>query len=128
MLEQKYMIVRNLNGVNELEKALAVINKKYNNNIQFNRHPEYLSKNSIRFTLKVIDSKKDGARTGFTGRRLINACWHVHGNLFDALFEINPQAVVISRGKKITIDGGNWEDGNIGSMIKPLYFSEACNC
>lgn len=128
------MIVRNLNGLDQLYQALVVVNKKYNNNIQFNREPEYISKNAIRFTLKVKDSKEAGHRLGFanlnTGkqRRLINACWHVHGDLFDALFEINEKAVIVSAGKKITVDNGNWEDRNIGGQMYPLYFSEACDC
>jgi hypothetical protein len=48
--------------------------------------------------------------------------------MFDALFNINPKAVIISMGNKIDINNGNWKDKNIGSKIDPLYFSEACNC
>lgn len=109
--------------------ALAEVNKKYDNNIIFNRFDRNGS--GFNFTLRVVDSKKAGHRRGFTGRRLCSACWHVHGDYFDALLDISPEAVIISRGgpgAHIDKHGGNWQDCNIGSQIRPLYFSEACDC
>lgn len=107
----------------DLEKALELTNAQYDSNVEWNRHP-----NTGGFTLKVKDSKGKGARRGFSGRRLINACWHVHGDFFDNLFEVVPEASVRSRGQVITKEFGNWEDDNIGSKMSPLYFSEACDC
>ncbi len=131
------MIVRNLKGKEDLYKALVKTNKSFKGNIQFNRHPQAINQggSSFRFTLKVIDSRSKGARLGFPSsgdydkrRRMISACWHVHGTFFDCLFEIRPEAVITSRGKKITAEYGNWEDFDIGSLVQPYYMSEACKC
>lgn len=121
------MIAKNC-SIEDLERALKEVNKKYENNITFNRYPEKYG-NGIRFTLRVKDSKKAGHRIGHTGRRLINACWHVHGDFFDALFKINPEAIIIvGSNRKITKNYGNWQDWNIGSVLYPLMYSEACEC
>ena len=132
------MIIRKIKR-NELEKALNKINKKYKNNIIFNRFDQ-INDSSFKITLKCKDSKKPGHRLGFknydwsTGeqigkqRHLINACWHVHGDFFDAIFNINKDARIRSNNKLITINEGNWEDRNIGSQIYPMMYSEACEC
>ena len=117
----------------ELMKALDIVNAKYHN-ITFNRHPENISKNRIRFTLRVIRSRGMGGRLSFSTtskgnrRHIPSACWHVHGDFFDALFEINPNIWIKCHEKKISKDGGNWEDRDIGSMMNPLMYSEACDC
>ena len=121
-------------------KALKLVNKKYKWNITFNRF-DSLSENRHQVTLKVIDSYKPGHRFGFnhnygslnptvnTNRRhLPCACWHVHGHFFESLFSIDRETVIIAKGKKITKEGGNWEDTNIGSIMAPMYFSEAYEC
>ena len=119
--------------IGDLESALRVVNKKYNGNIRFKR----LEPNGrgVNFTLTVNSSREPGHRRGFhrydgkDPRRIAAACWHVHGDFFDSLFEIAPNAIVRSgRDKVITNRGGNWQDWNIGSQMYPLYFSEACDC
>ena len=127
------MIAKNTN-TNQLVQALNAVNNIYDDNIEFNRYPEWIGK-QIRFTLRVKDSHGKGARLGFyqnpnTGNRrhLVSACWHVHGNFFEQLFKIAPDAEIIAGNKTITKNFGNWEDRNIGSMMSPLYFSEACEC
>lgn len=122
------MIIKNIN-VSDLEKALEVTNKKYNNNIIWQRAPEAMGRR-YRFTLRVKSSKEAGARRGTDQKRrkLINACWHVHGDMFEAIFKIAPGAVITTGGKKITADAGNWEDRNIGSIMSPCYYSDACEC
>jgi hypothetical protein len=129
------MIAKNVTK-QDLLKALESINKDYENNIVF----KTLSPKGkhFTFTLTVKSTKGPGTRKGFsptsTGKekRVSAACWHVHGNFFDSLLSINPQAVVVSNwsgGKTvITKDGGNWQDVNIGSIMRPLMFSEACFC
>ena len=123
-MEALTMKARNTNR-NEMEKALVVINKKYKRNITWKRFDDG---KTINFTLTVKSSKGPGGRIGFTGRRVAAACWHVHGDFFDALFGINPAAVIVSMGERISINGGNWQDKNIGSQIQPMYYSEACEC
>lgn len=145
------MLIKNTTK-EQIESALMATNKVFDNNIMFNRF-DAANRKQTRFnvTLKTKDSKKAGHRRGFpafTGfnslpdwskrRRLAYACWHVHGTFFEKLFEIAPIAAIHSgsslanpnRGNNgwITIDGGNWEDRNIGSQLNPYYFSEACDC
>ena len=118
------MKARNTNR-KEMEAALAVINKKYKGNVIWKRFDDG---KTINFTLTVKSSKGPGGRIGFTGRRVAAACWHVHGDFFDALFAINPGSVIVSMGERITVNGGNWQDKNIGSHMNPMFYSEACEC
>lgn len=114
----------------DLVRALAHINDKYAGNVEFNRLD---NKN---FTLRVKDSEGPGHRLHlhynldglYSQRRSTSACWHVHGDFFDELFQINPEAMIYSAGRKITESAGNWEDWNIGSKMFPVYFSESCEC
>jgi hypothetical protein len=115
----------------ELEKALTKVNAKYGGNVKWNREPEPEGRR-FRFTLRVISSKGPGHSRGFgfkgeLGKRLPSACWHVHGDLFDALLA-NDGVYIISRGNRIDKDGGNWEDFNVGSMMYPVNASEKCDC
>jgi len=108
--------------INELQTALNIINKKYGGNISFETL-EQKTKNRVSFTLKA-KSGLPGSRTSHSGRKLPKASWHVHGDFFDALFNIRPDIYIISLGKRIDINGGNWEDANIGSIVNPVYYSE----
>lgn len=110
----------------DMSKVLRVINKKYNNNVIWNRYEQ--KGNQIHFTLRVRDSKKAGHRVSYAGRRIPSACWHVHGDFFDALFNIAPDAVVYSRGITVTKGYSNWMDWNCGSKLIPFFMSEACGC
>ena len=125
--------------IQELTWALDQINRKYDNNIIFRRLEQ--KGKTVHFTLKVCDSRGPGHRRGVPqfgkeGRRMPYACWHVHGDFFDALFAIQPKAVIITSGSlanplssnSITIDGGNWQDWGIGSYMFPCMMSEACDC
>jgi hypothetical protein len=140
-----------------LEKALAVVNRKYKGNIKFKTLAPLNQKgNRYTFTLTVNSCAAPGHRLAafpherklrlnqldqFTLRlkglpwpvemvykRLSAACWHVHGDMFDAIFKLVPETVIMSRGNKITRQCGNWEDYNIGSQAQPVYASEACGC
>jgi len=130
------MIIKNVLQ-EDLKQALAKVNKDFDDNICWNRFEGI--RNGFIVTLAVRNSHGKGARLGFqiserTGQRrhLINACWHVHGHFFDALLEINPKADIttcishIYKHEDRVI--GNWEDKQIGSMMDPLYASEACEC
>jgi hypothetical protein len=122
----------------ELIKALLIVNKKYDNNVEFNRYPEKIKKsNRMLFTLKVKDCSKPGHRIGFfptkkgNPRRLSAACWHVHGDYFEALFSVNPECYVLTSrfgNTKVTKEKGNWTDQDVGSMMRPAKLSELCDC
>jgi hypothetical protein len=117
------MKVRNCT-INHLENALEIINKKYQGNVTFNRLEQK------RFTLRVKDSSGPGARRGFhNNRKLVSACWHVHGDFFDALFKVKPDAEVFSSSTGwIDRFHGNWIDFGVGSMVYPKRMSEMCKC
>lgn len=110
--------------------ALDIVNEEYAGNITFQTAPESLNKKETRFSfrLSVIDSKESGARRSATGRRIAAACWHVHGDFFEALISITPTAEIRTAGGVINAAGGNWQDRNIGSYYQPLMHSEACEC
>ena len=106
----------------EIYEALETANLKFEGNLAFDRiYPE---DEGFRLTLRVKDSKGPGHRIGFSGRRLVRACWHAHGTFFDAL----PTTATIRTGRRVIHPGDAWEDFNIGSIIYPFYYSEACEC
>ena len=113
--------------IRQLEIALIQVNKVYKNNIIF-KDIEQVSSKIVNFTLRVKDSKGSGARRSYSGRRLVSACWHVHGNLFDCLIDMDESIYIQSLGKRIDKDGGNWVDWNIGSKFCPVYISYCCDC
>ena len=128
------MIVKNA-ALENFHAALAVVNARYDGNIKF-KTLESKGKR-ISFTLTVLSTTigkgkakvtVPGVSIGPNGRRIAAACYHVHGDFFDALFRVCPDAVVMSLGKVITKDGGNWQDWNKGSMIYPKLASECCEC
>lgn len=109
--------------INELHQALRLINLNYDGNISFETLKQVSSKR-ISFTLRA-KSGLIGARKSASGRNMPKASWHVHGELFDTLFKINPTIFIISLGKKITITGGNWQDQKIGGDFSNYqYMSE----
>lgn len=110
-----------------LEKALKRVNEKYGDNIIWNRQPDKTG-NRYNFTLKCKDSKQPGHRIGHSSQRMVSACWHVHGNFFDIVWDIEPEAIIWAGVLKMESQADNWQDRNIGSVIHPLYFSEACDC
>jgi hypothetical protein len=102
-------------------QAIENVNQQKGYQIKLNRDEQ--KGKWFNFTLKT-DSKIPGARTSWTGRNMPKASWHAHGYIFDAIFEIEPQAIIYSGGDKITKDSGNWNDRNIGSIMYPCYFSK----
>ena len=126
------MIAKNVT-MEDLQKALASVNSRYQGNIKF-KTLEHKG-NRISFTLTVIDSKAPGHRRTPSGKRLAAACFHVHGHLFEELFRISPEAGILSSGslanpqkpKWITKAGGNWQDWQMGGY-PPMMVSRACDC
>lgn len=101
--------------------ALAAIREKYPT-VDFNRY-ERRGK-YIHFTLKA-KSGAPGSRNSYSGRRGPWAAWHVHGLLFDKVFELEPGAVIYSMGEKQK--PGEWKDRQIGSFVAPVLMSETDN-
>lgn len=139
------MQVKN-SSIAELESALKIVNKKYDNNIQFKRIDKM--GNKVIFTLKVKNANK---KHGTTKGRALNygyvmkqqnpnypsgsyassgsACWHVHGEFFEALLSINDNAVITSVIGTIDKNGGNWQDKEVGAPYYGyLMMSDLCEC
>lgn len=116
------MLIRNVSLL-DLETALGDTNDAFENNVIWNRSPEPVGK-GFRLTLRVKDSKGAGARRSNAGRRLVSACWHVHGTFFDNL----PEGAAIRTGEITVHPHEDWQDRNIGSMFQPLMHSDACEC
>ena len=111
----------------DLEEALRRVNEKYNRQVCWNRVPNKTNK-GIHFTLKVKTNRSEGHSISQLGRHISSACWHVHGDFFDCLFEVEPEARVFALGREITKHYGNWQDFNRGSLMNPKYASEMCEC
>ena len=118
----------------QLEAALAVVNVRYSGNVRLIHGT--VAKAWRRFTLRVNSSKGPGAKismTSFGDRRSVAACWHVHGDFFDALWNLEGGSVgayYVEAGRvgRMHGRGDNWQDFNIGSQYRPVRFSESCEC
>jgi hypothetical protein len=125
------MLVRNVDQ-GDLDNALASVNEVFSGNVRFRRcDREGNSRgggSTYRVTLTVNDSSAPGSRrsVGYNaGRRIAAACWHVYGMYFDSLPD---QAVIVVSGQSPSKPGDPWVDRNIGSMMYPVRYSEACLC
>jgi len=117
----------------QLESVMAKVSKRlYKGNLEF----VYLEphKNHVQFTLRVKDSHGKGARLGMTGRHMVSACWHAHRDLMREIFTQYPNARLVSA--QAVYDGAadftqkHLATGykNIGSMMQPLTYEQACEC
>lgn len=87
-----------------------------------------------RFTLRPRSTKGQYARRGHTGRRVNAICYHGHYAVMERLFETAPEAILISA--MVRYDGVDdfyakaEEVGgrNVGSIMEPLLYFEACDC
>lgn len=109
----------------QLQAALAEVNKKFAGNVKFNRF-EMTNQTAAKVTLTVIDSRAPGGRIGLSGKQVCAACWHVYGTFIDEV--IKADGKVFTNNQWIESHDQNWQDWNIGSQYRPLYYSEACDC
>ena len=123
--------------VEELERIKNNVAAEYGYNVRYKRIPEPVGK-AISFTLTVVSSKLDGSRrsqdSGGKVRKVSAACWHVHRDLFERIFAINPDA----RVQTAIADYRGSDDFyakypqtgaiNVGSLYQPLSARNACNC
>lgn len=116
----------------DIEVALEAVNELYDGNIKFKRF-DYAGRtrkggDKYNVTLTVKDSSKAGSRRSREGRRIAAACWHVHGEFMDALPEGAEIVTSTANGRMVKSPGDYWEDYNIGSIMYPMYASDACEC
>lgn len=114
-------------SIEDLEKALKIVNEQFDNNVAWEQEPNWKGKRLI-FTLRTKNSRGKGAYITIMNRHIPKACWHVHGEFFDTLFEINSKAIIQALGRNIDRNGGNWVDSNIGPPMNPKFRSECCDC
>ena len=106
-----------------LVKALENVNKAQGYKLTFNRCPESQGRFQ-HFTIRSEKSKIHGASISHSGRNTTSASWEAHGNFFEELLKLDPTCKIISAKSTIDINGGNWQDFNIGSLYQPMYASE----
>lgn len=89
--------------------------------------------NHATFTLRVHSSRGSGARRSWNDRRTVSACWHAHWDVFRAMFDTYPDAVI--RTSMATYTADTFEDRaestryqNVGSMMSPAYMADLCEC
>lgn len=86
----------------------------------------------ISVKLGTADSKRHGSRLASSGRHGKWLCWHGFRDVFRAVMEVNPEAVVRT-GKAVYRGSKGFEDvypstgrQNVGSMVEPAYMPELC--
>jgi hypothetical protein len=120
----------------ELVVALSAVNAEYQGNVTFKSGPSCNGGKWTHFTLRVKSSSGPGHRVtvGSPSRKMIAACWHLHYDFMEHLFNINPDAVLVSAVARYE-GRADFEDRavetaytNIGSMARPVYLGDACAC
>lgn len=128
------MIVKNA-AMENFHAALAIVNARYDGNIKFKQLEP--TGRRIKFNLTVCRTSEGTGKNKVTlpgvsikrGKRIAAACWHVHGDFFDALFDLAPDAEIFSAMTGIWEKKGDpWKDYEVGTGFEPLKASQACNC
>jgi len=118
------------------ESALEVVNLKFEDNVKMDITQNWTSSGMPRHSIKVgvHSSFEPGGRYNpNSGRHIAAACWHVFGELLDALGAIcqdDALVVLFADQSRLIVHPADhgWIDRNIGSMYQPLYYSESCHC
>ena len=120
----------------DIEAALAKANEVFGGNIQFKRFD--FDRNSptwgptYQVTLTVLDSRGPGSKESASGsgRRVAACCFHVFGVFMDALPADCRIKTASPGGRMIVSPGDSWDarDGQVGSMMYPVWASELCDC
>lgn len=123
----------------ELHAVVAKLNAPslYDGNIVVeNAEAKNAKGTRISVKLGTADSKRHGSRRAWSGRHGKWLCWHGFRDVFRAVMEVNPDAV-IRTGKAAYKGTAGFEETypstgmqNVGSMFEPAYMPEMCvgNC
>ena len=89
----------------------------------------------LRFRIVPVEGKYQKTSSSYfsRGRKCHAVCWHGHRDFLRELFEVAPNAVVItSLARYDGVEGfeANYEgtDRNVGPQISPIRYSECCGC
>ena len=88
--------------------------------------------NGFAFTLALTGER--WRRRGHDGRRIASVCWHGHRTFMEAMFNLAPNARL--KSMVVTYEGRTdfWANHdatgnrNVGSMMQPLAYRDACDC
>lgn len=118
----------------ELTRIVTTVsNEAFDGNVVFKREPERTGR-AVSFTLTVRKAADKGGRRGHSGRRVCACCWHGHRDVMSAIFAEYPDARLKTaqadyRGRdefEAEFEGTGY--ANIGSMVEPLHYRDACDC
>ena len=100
----------------------------------------YVSRNCMRVRLIKIKENKNYQRVGFSknkdgSRKKVNSiCWHGYKDFLIEMYKYHPNARVVT-AQATYLNKEDFEQkypdtafNNIGSMVDPLYYSDACLC
>jgi hypothetical protein len=130
------MQIKNV-SVTDVANAISSVNGRYDGNIAVHDDADtrYSTKGVPTFhgRITVHASKGTGAAVGYNGRAKRAACWHVFRDVFAAILEAHPTAVI--KTALATYTAETFSDvypatgrTNVGSMIEPLDAEDACKC
>lgn len=128
------MIARNVT-LDEVRKAALAIGA----DLRFDTRQKG---NTVQFTLRPENGKWQRRSASMFGndRKVAAVCWHGHREFFRELFKRVPTAKVQTRATREFPKGERWytaenfeqvyraTDTNIGSMMAPVRYSQACYC
>ncbi len=84
------------------------------------------------FTL-ALDGERYRRRS-HTGRKIAAVCWHGHYDFFREVYTQNEEATIITAQARYN-NRADFEysaettgDNNIGSMVEPMAYRDACDC
>jgi hypothetical protein len=142
----KLKFQKGVNGEQAIRAALLAIYDDYNGNVKLKRCDpaggNRAGGENWNVTLTVHTSKARGAtvREDHWGKyklgykRVAAACWHAYGDFMNALPNgttviSSPMLMGIQPIGPLVVGHDNlWRDYNVGSMMYPMYASDACNC
>ena len=83
---------------------------------------------------RILPETRYQRRGVYKGQRIDAVCWHGHRDFMRAIFQMNPDAVIISSWARyngsVDFEEKLQETGrrNLGSVVCPMYAQEACFC
>lgn len=112
--------------------ALDVAAQTYGGNLVIDA--EQVGPTRYRVKLNARDSRDEGARRSWSGRRGPWTCWHVFRDVFAVWMAWDPDAVIRTGVETYRGKDGFLElfpataERNIGSQVRPLCLADACDC
>ena len=124
------MKVKTILNETELERIAQDLGLKLNDYVKtgFNNHCKF----TLKHTTSVINKTKY-VKKGYYGRRVNSACLHGYTMFMIKVFEKDPEALFRSIFGIVNKDNiaEKYDEiayQNMGSIIEPVYYTDACFC